>query len=234
MFGGGARACAQTLLSSDCTAIQSTFYDYRNRPFGLGEEEHLRSILPDGVRFLHPVPIPSAPIPRDSIEWSPIITCRTRRLHLQIGERIPWSSSYAPFRLLTYLTDENGNVVGMEQLNGLEEDDVAIDRSTEFICIGAGESSVQSTIAQDMMPEMSYLYRNYPSGPGDDSNDRCYPSCRSPDHAIVEEKDKVYRFYHVMCIQWDTGIAYRVALGRVFRQFWDQAATGDGCETWVD
>ena len=34
--------------------------------------------------------------------------------------------------------------------------------------------------------------------------------------------DKLYRFYSVLWIEWENGVAYRQALGSVYQSFWDQ------------
>lgn len=38
---------------------------------------------------------------------------------------------------------------------------------------------------------------------------------------ILLELIKIYQFYNVLRIEWEGGIAYRKALGRVFRKAWE-------------
>ena len=36
-----------------------------------------------------------------------------------------------------------------------------------------------------------------------------------------------YSFYNVMCIEWENGIAYRRAVGTVYKEMWERQALED-------
>ena len=35
---------------------------------------------------------------------------------------------------------------------------------------------------------------------------------------------EIYTFYNVMCIEWENGIAYRRAVGTVYKEMWESQA----------
>jgi hypothetical protein len=40
-----------------------------------------------------------------------------------------------------------------------------------------------------------------------------------------EETKCIYKFYNVLWVRWEDGIAYRMALGRVEQDYWNSAPT---------
>jgi hypothetical protein len=198
------------------TPIRPLFYEYRDRPFSPGEEDHLQTILPKGVRYRHPVFTPDHPISPDNKDWNSIITTRTHRLHLLIGKDIPESSGR-----YIYLMDMEGHPVGAVPYYVLQDKKFHAGSMCEWICLSAGEADwrVNSREVHYETPEVfSYYHRNCEKEEGT----WC---CVSPELCKVEEKSLLYEFYNIMLIEWEDGIAYRVAVGRVFRDFWDQTPT---------
>jgi hypothetical protein len=198
--------------------ICSIFYDYQDRHFRPGEEYHLRSLLPNGTSFRHPIPIPNSPIPPDDNQWSPIITGRTRRMFLHIKDTHD-NPPFYPLRCPPYLIDETGNMVGVAVLNKPEQVSAPISQPIEWICLSACEADwrIDSMRMFDKLPEVAHFHK--------DCKDDGYACRYERNECILDRDDMLYRFYNVMGIEWGDGIAYRVALGRVFRHFWDQAPT---------
>ena len=198
--------------------ICSMFYDYQHRHFRPGEEYHLRSLLPEGTRFRHPIPIPNSPIPPDDNQWSPIITGHTRRMFLRIKDNHD-NPPFYPLRCSPYLVDGTENMVGVAVLNRPEQVSAPISQPIEWICLSAGEADwrVDSMRMFHKLPEVAHFHKECKADG--------YHCRYERNECILDQDDMIYRFYNVMGIEWEDGIAYRVALGRVFRHFWDRAPT---------
>jgi hypothetical protein len=114
-----------------------------------------------------------------------------------------------------------GHPVGAAPYYVLQDKKFHAGSMCEWICLSAGEADwrVNSREVHYETPEVfSYYHRNCEKEEGT----WC---CVSPELCKVEEKSLLYEFYNIMLIEWENGIAYRVAVGRVFRDFWDQTPT---------
>jgi len=163
-------------------------------------------------------PALSSPLPLDDNDWSPIISCRTRRLHLLIGEKLDKSglTGYAP----AYLTGLAGNIVGMAALNeDTVKNTIPTGLSCEWIALSKGEthSTGNDESLYHWFPEAKFVLHKKCGHGSDWWSLNC----------TAKEKDQPYKFYNIMWIEWMNGIAYRVAIGRVSQEFWDSAPTED-------
>jgi hypothetical protein len=163
-------------------------------------------------------PTLSSPLPWDDNDWSSIISCRTRRLHLLIGEKLDKSglTGYAP----AYLTGLAGNIVGMAALNeDTVKNTIPTGLSCEWIALSKGEthSPGNEESLYHWFPEAKFVLHNKCGHGSDWWSLNC----------AAKEKDQPYKFYNIMWIEWMNGIAYRVAIGRVSQEFWDSAPTED-------
>jgi hypothetical protein len=189
--------------SDTAVRISSKYYETRERKFEPWEADYLKSILPRGDMFDHPVPLAISPIPPEKSDWSAVISCRTRRLQIHVGESVKWKTS-----LHRYISDRTGNPIGVAIFDDPDYHDSSHSQPCEWICIASGEAQLNSSFMTDF-PEEILLRKRL-----DDLLERCR------DHPY-----ELYRFYSVMAIKWKHGIANRIGLGRVSKDFWDSAPT---------
>ena len=166
------------------------------------------------VHFYHPVPIanPDAPLPVQ--QPGPLLYTRTSRGFYQIGPEIkPYRSSWTHYCETRFIRDEEGNNCGVLRIpvtpnsSGLENGD-----QCEVIAISAGLTPTTSwnTVLEEWANRLEVLeewasrleFRNERGRPG-----------------------KISEYYNILWIQWKDGIAYREALGRIFKESWENHPT---------
>lgn len=156
------------------------------------------------VHFYHPVPIanPDAPLPVR--QPGPLLYTRTSRGFYQIGPEIePYGLSWNHYCETRFIRDKEGGNCGVLRIpvtlssSGLKNGD-----QCEVIAISAG---LTPTVSRDAVLEewASRLEFHDETGP---------PS-------------EISEYYNVLWIQWKDGIAYREALGRIFKESWENHPT---------
>ncbi|KAI1271993.1 heterokaryon incompatibility protein-domain-containing protein [Xylaria sp. FL0933] len=177
---------------------------------GATQEAFFYDHLP-GDAFLWPLHIPDHPSDELAGSFEPYLSFRTSRAFLVVGERLEhaweekvWSvsaNSVVPRASMLHLYSYNGDWAGIVISNGVEESRDSSREVCECIVISEG-----------------LAWR--------DTDD---------EHTSLEEWDQVhviqsltkYEFYNVLWIEWEQGIAYRKAVGRVWREAWKQLETSN-------
>lgn len=180
--------------------IKNTYYSRLRRQ----GEDMPHSILPKGWRFCDNVPLVDAPQPQSNTIWSHILHFSTHRLYARIGQPcLEYDTLQNP-----YIESLDGDVVGI--LEHSFEGSLPTGKTCELICIGQ----------MDMSWGNSTYYRMYESRRFHKS---CAKGCFQDRKPCSLGSDWRYECYNVLWIEWEDGIAYRVALGRIFKDYWDKA-----------
>jgi hypothetical protein len=169
-------------------------------PLDYSDESYFTQESEPKAKFFYPVPFGAVPGHTDHLGHR--LFCRTRKARLYIGEEIPYCIIHCSCRMLR---TNDGTFCGFLQLN---EAPTYSDRASdnplegticELIAISEGLAPV-STLSSPIL---------WTSG----------------DPWTAES----YEFYNVLWIEWEDGIAYRKALGKVKKDVWDVQA-----EDWID
>jgi Heterokaryon incompatibility protein (HET) len=147
--------------------------------------------------FWHPVPLPDKEDKGKPVILAPFITCKTRRGWLNVYERISEKMQY--FSLRDKLKKWVGVLCVQECPSDIVDD-------LWMLQTLSGESVELVEVATGSRKE---YHRNY--SPHDEWNHHERP------------RDKTcYEFYHVLCVEWKDGIAYRKGVGRVIQSAWEK------------
>jgi hypothetical protein len=157
--------------------------------------------------FVYPLPIPDRPLEPNSVCWEPQLYFRTTKALLLFGDILELkesslqpdyvSNKMVPENPMIYLTDHKGAWVGILRLNPCETGIPEKGQSCELIAISfATAHSHEGSFAKEDIQEWG---------------------------KIVDIRNKSeYEFYNVLWIEWNKGVAYRKALGRVWKTAWEQ------------
>jgi hypothetical protein len=155
--------------------------------------------------FLSPLPIPDRPLAPNPNNFSQYLSFRTvqcslvcRGLLRPPRDDLVYSNKLdkmIPCCLPITLTDQSGEWAGVLDSNISNPDDVVSGQTCELIAISSG-------VAQDFFLSQARFYME--------------------EWAHAEQiKDKdTYEFINVLWIEWQESIAYRKALGRVWKEAW--------------
>jgi hypothetical protein len=196
--------------SGERDPIQNSYYETSRMTKGRRKVQPQNKILPDGWNFRHHVLVAREPLSPNEDVWSPILEFRAHRLFLTVGDAIS-DKQYSSDCVSAGLIDRSGSIVGGFRVNSSNMDDIPTGQTCELIAISKAEA--------DWMANGSSLKRNFPEATlfHKDCPHSCqFGGCKG---------EKIYRFYNVLWIEWEDGIAYRKALGRVFQDFWDSEDT---------
>jgi hypothetical protein len=166
-------------------------------------------ILPSGWAFWYHVLLAREPYPPDPDTWLPILEFRAHRLFLALGEAIG-AKPYSSDCVTAGLVDKSGSTVGTLLVNSTNSEDIQSGLQCELIAISKREKQTgwrtgNYTIRRHF-PEAALLHKN------------CTATCEFGGC----KGEKLYRFYSVLWIEWENGIAYGKALGSVYQSFWDR------------
>lgn len=155
--------------------------------------------------FIHPIPIPPKPLAPNPDTWDNHLTFQTVRCFLCSGallspvpQRAAWSNisnDFVPYCLSFLLTDVSGQWAGMMYSNFSDPKEVVLGQTCEVIIISAGIAHIdENESVKAWLEEWKCI---------DD----------------VKDED-IYEFYNVLWIERKGEIAYRKALGRVWKDAW--------------
>jgi hypothetical protein len=157
--------------------------------------------------FVHPIPMPPKPLAPSPDMWDKHLIFRTTRCFLFSGalldaipQRSAWSNisnDFVPYCLSFLLIDASGQWAGMIYSNSSDPKEVVLGERCEVIIISAGTAHIdENESVKSWLEEW-----------------KC----------VDDIKDKnVYEFYNVLLIQRKGEIAYRKALGRVWKDAWQR------------
>ncbi|KAK3319540.1 heterokaryon incompatibility protein-domain-containing protein [Cercophora scortea] len=156
-----------------------------------------------GCEFRYPIPLSTG---RGHAFRSRYLHCRTRHAHFRVSPK-PFRS-FAGRCAVVALEGPDGCFAGCLRLNDLEQDvRGSIGAEERYHLIELSSGSV---------------------GLGNRADDL-------PDHPLADvfdewslpgwvRKDGLYEFYNVMWVEWRDGVAFRLAVGRVEKQSWEETA----------
>jgi hypothetical protein len=184
------------LFGSSVTNIQMPDYVFRHK--GIENET-----------FLSPLPVPDKPLAPNLNIFSQYLSFRSVRCSLISGDllRPPRDGDGLVYSnkldkmvahcLPITLTDQSGDWAGVVDSNISDPDDVVPGQSCELIAISSG-------VARDYFLSGVRFY------------------LEEWQHAEqIKDKD-TYEFINVLWVEWQQGIAYRKALGRVWKDAWNR------------
>ena len=157
---------------------------------------------PSSNTFWYPIPTVRSDQPANTRQWGPILSFKTLRGYLAMGDPVPQQEEdeeedktiYPLYSLYT----EAGEWGGILYVHSPPETNDTAEKkiSCELVAISAGfaAENAENDEQADWIPEWNYAKRP-----------------RLGDH---------YTFYHVLWIEWRDGIAYRRGLGRVVGGVW--------------
>jgi Heterokaryon incompatibility protein (HET) len=170
----------------------------------------LRVFKHEGVshtEFIHPIPIATKPLNPNPDTWDSHLTFKTTRCFLLSGPVLGTahhraassniSNDFVPYCLSFVLMDALRQWAGMVYSDFSDPNEIAIGQRCEVIIISAGVAHIdENESVKAWLEEWKYI---------DD----------------IKEKDK-YEFYNVLWIERKGDIAYRRALGRVWKDAWQR------------
>ena len=171
-----------------------------------GEYYFTHDSVGEDTAFAYPILLPSDRGPPTRSQNSSHLHFRTKRSTLRLGTE-PWARHRAFGARQASLVDDSGQWAGEIRLPISESmaKDEPLDRRVELIAVAEGQ------VRNDSFPKEYPRYIRYiiPPLPEWEREDR-------------PKDGEVYEFYFVLWIEWDDGVAYRKALGRVDKRAWSK------------
>jgi hypothetical protein len=170
------------------------------------EEAHDTYFSQDSLldyEFWYPIPMTGGSSAQESDARSRYLHCRTRRAQLRLAPKV--YRSYGTRCAVAALEDLDGKLIGHLRLNDVKEDAGGkLDDTYHVIELSSGSVSL-STTGSLLDHPLSDVFDEW-----------ALPSW--------SQKDGLYEFYNIMHIEWNGGIAYRLAIGRVEKSIWERVA----------
>jgi hypothetical protein len=162
--------------------------------------------IPD-AEFIYPIPIPRKPLAPNADTWENHLTFQTARCFLfssrllgTAHERAAWSNisnSMVPYSLSFLLIDGSGQWAGMIYSNFSDPNELVLGQRCEVIIISAGIANIDRDESLKIwLEEWKFI---------DD----------------IKGRD-TYEFYNILWIERKGEVAYRKALGRVWKESWER------------
>jgi len=159
------------------------------------------------TEFIHPVPIPKKPLTLNRDIWHNHLVFKTVHCFLFSGplleaapQRAAWSNisnDFEMYCLSFVLVDDSGQWAGMIYSNFSNKKDIVLGQKCEVIIISAGDASVdKNESVKSWLEEW-----------------KCIDEIKNMD---------TYEFYNVLWIERNGDVAYRKALGRVWKTAWER------------
>jgi hypothetical protein len=204
--------------------IDNVYHNYKEpvNPINGARVKTNDTVLPTVCAFRHLTPIASPLVAPSKAAWSPILNFCAQRLSLIVGShqgKLPLGKCVTAF-----LKDPTGLIVGAIRLNSeLSMEGV----QCELICISRarGEEVYKGSYsnAEVLIPEL--MSENFKNKLWSRKQREATEAVNKRGEAQNEETKCIYKFYNVLWVRWEDGIAYRMALGRVEQDYWDSAPT---------
>lgn len=186
--------------------------------------------------FYYPIPVPTQVEESRPWDWSPILRFRTNRAWFRLGKQSPYDydkrihSCY-----IATVVDATGRWAGVIRLNRHYASNF-VDHSNNLLTGSDGTSEndyLERNQAMDNSidkPMDSYCSEDVTCeliaiSAGSVPNDAREGISTQMDEWDVEERPKTapgYEYYNVLWIERQGGIAYRKALGRIYKPVWEQ------------
>ncbi|KAI1129099.1 heterokaryon incompatibility protein-domain-containing protein [Nemania abortiva] len=164
-----------------------------------------------GYVFPWPLKITEQSSNKTAGSFKPYLSFRTSRAFLFVGARLHheweervWSraaNAVVPRVSMFHLRDNNGNWAGVLESNGAEESLSASHEAWECVVVSGGIAWKDADGEPTSLVEWAQV-------------------------DLIQSLPK-YEFYNVLFIEWEGGIAYRKAVGRVWKEAWEQLDTSD-------
>ncbi|KAF2967175.1 hypothetical protein GQX73_g6400 [Xylaria multiplex] len=174
------------------------------------EEGFVHDDLPDDF-FLWPLQIPDHSIDRPAVSFQPYLNFRASRAFLFVGVRLQrageqkvWSvaAKAVVSRVSMFnLHSSNGDWAGVLISNGAEESFGTNYKACDCVVVSGGTTWKDRNDEETDFEEWAQV-------------------------DVIKSLPR-YEFYNVICIEWELGIAYRKAVGRVWKEAWEQLDTSD-------
>ncbi|KAI1160364.1 heterokaryon incompatibility protein-domain-containing protein [Nemania serpens] len=172
------------------------------------EEGFVHRNLPGDV-FLWPLQIPDHPLDEPKHSFQPYLSFRTSRAFLFASARLQpaweekvWSvaaNAAVPVVSMFHLHSREGDWVGVLISNGADESFAAGCEAQECIVVSGGVTWKDANDERTSLEEWIQV-------------------------DLIKSLPR-YEFYNILCIEWESGIAYRKAVGRVWKEAWEQLDT---------
>lgn len=160
--------------------------------------------------FRYPLPVSQSPLKLTSETWSPFLSFSAQRNLYFLGDSFnPIPGFHKPHRLFMNLQDLDGSWVGIVESNISDE-----------ACALAMKGQECETIAMSIGVERRR--RN--------SNSNHF---REMEVCDAIKFLQTYEYYNVLWIERQNGIAYRIAIGRVWKEAWDRKGVEMGWKWWT-
>ncbi len=170
----------------------SSYLDESDGPFYYSYDK-----APSSHTFWYPIPTVRGIQPASRRRWGPILSFKTLRGYLEIGEPLLQEEQNDNTYLLCSLNTEAGEWGGVIYVHYLPETTTEQKTSCELVLISGGFASE------------------------DDGNEEQVGRIPEWNSAKRPRSGDYYLFYHVLWIEWQGDIAYRRGLGRVVQTVWD-------------
>jgi hypothetical protein len=175
--------------------------------------------------FIWPIPIPKEPLAPDFTDWSPHLQFRTERclsLKIHSPTEVGVAAGSPPDKIaeidatgshgkLFHLYDKQDSWAGLMDLGQCESPRTCIGQSLELItlsqCVaqtyinGPNRGTVPVSV-ETFLRELRYV--------------------EPLKMALLSKNQDLYCWNNVMWIEWEDGIAYRKAIGRVWAEVWER------------
>ncbi|KAJ3579492.1 hypothetical protein NPX13_g1073 [Xylaria arbuscula] len=175
---------------------------------GATREGFIHAHLPRDI-FLWPLHIPDRPLDEPAGSFQPYLRFRASRAFLVVGERLEhaweekvWSVSanaVVPRASMLHLYNDSGDWAGIVISNEAKESQTRSREVCECIVISEGFAWRDTCDEETILEEWNQVN-------------------------VIKSLPK-YEFYNILWIEWERGIAYRKAVGRVWREAWKQLET---------
>lgn len=178
---------------------------------GLQSQKMDNGVLPNNWTFQRPIPLvetaATSPLRPEAL-YSPIIEFRTRRLFAHL---ITQDATKVALKNPFIASQPTSDMIGYLHTATLFLDTPLPTQPVELICIGKMDVDWCATTRQ-ISPGVRHLHRHCPKG------------CERRQKELCElGGDWKWRFYNVLWVEWEDGVAYRKAVGKVWMESWDEA-----------
>lgn len=157
----------------------------------------------EGKEFKHPIPLTTGIAAPSPNIWSPLLPLRTTKSIMYLGIACSQSeeNSVVQTCLRIEIQDSSGVRTGVIESQFTTETEYNQGGPCELIAISEA-CAWRAEEVEDDVPAFQLF--------------------REMDAFSELENEEIYKFYNVLWIEWEDGIAYRKALGRVFKEAWDR------------
>jgi hypothetical protein len=192
--------------------------------------------------FVHPLPIGQGPTELQDTSLSHL-RFKTDRVYLVANNGTEDNRRWvAGNSVCARLTTTTGTVVGLLRLNSKSDEQrlneayelVAISRGTARLSIHWNDAyeeygdyeQLSAILAWRKSNSTTMNYGNQePDGNDTDDSEDSTASSSVPEsldeNEVLRDEIGIYEYYNVMWIEWEDGIAYRKAIGRVYKEAWE-------------